>query len=195
MADGHRVLFKHPRTERYVIVYTLTLPAVNQGLVFRDVGAGGPVVDSVVPGGWADKHADIAPGDRLLRCTAYEIDVDHANLAPKPFVFDCSEPTPETGLPPTFEVCMRALQSTEILSTGFVHRKVTCEFIRDVRDLREREEHDRFLARIAQVGLLEEDREAAERRGERVPQRAPGEHPDGVPVEPLFVEDVYPVDD
>lgn len=193
IADGERMLFKHPRTDRYVVVYSVSLPATNMGIVFRDAGVGAPVVLELAPGGYADKNTDIAPGDKLLRCTAYEIDVEHPNLAPKSFVFDCVANAPD-GKPPSFETCMRALNSTEIHSAGFMHRCVTCEFLRDVHDALARDEHERFMRRIAAVGRLETDREAAERAGARFPPRAPGERVDGS-TDPLYVPNVYPVDD
>lgn len=193
VADGERMLFKHPHTNRYVVVYSVSLPATNMGIVFRDAGVGAPVVLEISPGGYADKNTDIAPGDKLMRCTAYEIDVEHPNLAPRSLVFDCVADAPD-GKPPSFETCMRALNSTEIHSAGFMHRRVTCEFLRDVHDTLARDEHERFMRRIAAVGRLETDRERAERAGDRFPPRAPGERVDGF-TDPLYVPNVYPVDD
>ena len=97
-ADESHVVFHDPKTERLVSVYVVSLPATRMGLVFRDVGAGPPVVESVLLNGYAHENTDIEEGDVLLRCSAYEIDVDHPNLAPKKFIFDATRPTPD-GVP------------------------------------------------------------------------------------------------
>ena len=193
-ADESRVVFHDPKTERLVSVYVVSLPAVNMGLVFRDVGAGSPVVERVLPKGYAYENTDVEEGDELLRCSAYEIDVDHPNLAPRKFIFDATKPTPDGALP-NFETCMRALESTALHSAGFLHRRVSCEFKRDVLDQREHEEHRWFHDTMARVGRLEAQREMTEARTGRSFPRGIGERSEADAREPLFVEDVYPVDD
>jgi len=166
------------------------------GLVFRDVGAGPPVVESVLLNGYAHENTDIEEGDVLLRCSAYEIDVDHPNLAPKKFIFDATRPTPD-GVLPNFATCMRALDSTALHSAGFLHRRVSCEFKRDIHDQREHDEHRWLLDTMARVGRLEADREMTEARTGASFSRSVGEHSDADADarQPLFKEEVYPVDD
>jgi hypothetical protein len=195
-ADESHIVFHDPKTERLVSVYVVSLPATRMGLVFRDVGAGPPVVESVLLNGYAHENTDIEEGDVLLRCSAYEIDVDHPNLAPKKFIFDATRPTPD-GVLPNFATCMRALDSTALHSAGFLHRRVSCEFKRDIHDQREHDEHRWLLDTMARVGRLEADREMTEARTGASFSRSVGEHSDADADarQPLFMEEIYPVDD
>ena len=192
VADRSHVTFKDPTTERWTMVYQVNLPASNMGLEFKDVGYGPPVVANIPPGGYAAAYTDIKVGDVLLRCSALEIDVHHPHVKPRNFEFDALEPTP-TGRLPSFETCMNALRSTAVYSAGFKHLEVTCEFKRDIDDRAEHEDYARLMETMTRVGRLEADRENA---GDYGP-RAPGEHPEGTPSEPLYVPDdgTYPVDD
>jgi len=159
-----------PATARPVMVYECTLPAIDMGLVFHDVGARGPCVRTVIEGGHADLETGIKPGDVLIRCTATELTGDPARPTIQR-VFDCKNED--------FETCMRALNSTGIVDAGFIHRRVHCMFKRDAADTESHEREENWVRAIAAKGRLEVDREAAGKEGS-----APRESPERA--EPLY---------
>ena len=107
-----------------------------RGITFRDTGYSGPavIVDSLKPGGAADKTGLIEPGDILVRCTATTLLDSDVPIAvgdgPPPrtkhrrIEFNC--------LGEDFDNVMAAVNSTGIVDSGFKHSKVRLEFMRDV---------------------------------------------------------------
>lgn len=162
-----------PATQRRVMVYECTLPAIDMGLVFVDVGDA-PCVQRVIPGGHADLETPIKAGDVLIRCTATEMTGQTGTPATQR-VFNCRGED--------FDTCMRALNSTGIVDTGFIHRRVHVMFKRDIEDVAAHEREDAYLHDIAQKGRLEVDREAAERErpGVDVPDHAEPLYEDSPP--------------
>lgn len=108
------------------------------GITFRDTGYSGPavIVDSLKPGGAADKTGLIEPGDILVRCTATTLLDSDVPIAvgdgPPPktkhrrIEFNC--------LGEDFNDVMAAVNSTGIVDSGFKHSKVRLEFMRDVTE-------------------------------------------------------------
>ena len=163
-----------PLTQRRVMVFETTLPAIDMGLGFVDVGDA-PCVQRVVPGGRADLETPIKPGDVLIRCTATEMTGDTSTPAIQR-IFNCHGED--------FDTCMRALNSTGIVDTGFIHRRVHVMFKRDIEDVANHEREDEYLHEIARKGRLEVDREAhagSERPGADVPAHAEPLYEDSPP--------------
>lgn len=199
VADGDRIVFLDPTTQRMATIYTVELPSSDSvrgmGIVFRDAGMAQPIVDSVVPNSEADRQG-VTAGDVMLRCTAVEIPPKPYAEKPRQIVYDASLPTPN-GTPATFDTSMAALRSSGIVSTGYRHQTVILEMKRDAVDAEEHDEYARLMKGMAEHGRLEIDREIHESvHGEDSPAiRAPGERPDGSDRETLFQQDDYPWDD